>query len=70
MGYSHIMADSSASTAYDDAKRWHELESQNPNAKKLIRDCEHYLEKEKNFERDMAERAEIIQRESTSSLTD
>ena len=47
MGYSHIMADSSAFTAYDDAKRWHELESQNPNAKKLIRDCEHYLEKEK-----------------------
>ena len=47
MGYSCLMAYSSAATAYEYAKRWLALAPDDPDAQKLVRDCEAYLEKEK-----------------------
>ena len=64
MGYSHLMADDSAATAYEYAKRWLALEPENPDAQKLVRDCEGYLEEEKALARDLKERAEIMRRET------
>ncbi|WP_287224417.1 hypothetical protein [Oscillibacter sp.] len=44
MGYSCLMAYPSAATAYEYAKRWLTLAPEDPNAQKLVRDCEEYLE--------------------------
>ena len=38
------MAYSSAATAYEYAKRWLALDPDDPDAQKLVRDCEEYLE--------------------------
>ena len=40
MGYSCLMAYPSAATAYEYAKRWLTLAPEDPNAQKLVRDCE------------------------------
>ena len=64
MGYSCLMAYSSAATAYEYAKRWLTLAPEDPNAQKLVRDCEEYLEEEKALEIDQKEREEIIRRET------
>ena len=47
MGYSCLMAYPSAATAYEYAKRWLALAPDDPDAQKLVRDCEKYLEEEK-----------------------
>ena len=52
MGYSCLMAYSSAATAYEYAKRWLALLPDDPAAQKLVRDCEEYLEEEKALELD------------------
>ena len=44
MGYSCLMAYSSAAIAYEYAKRWLSLAPDDPAAQKLVRDCEEYLE--------------------------
>ncbi len=62
MGYSCLMAYSSAATAYEYAKRWLTLAPEDPDAQKLVRDCEEYLEEEKTMETDQKERGEIIRR--------
>ena len=54
----------SAATAYEYAKRWLTLAPEDPNAQKLVRDCEEYLEEEKALEIDQKEREEIIRRET------
>ena len=64
MGYSTLMAYSSSATAYEYAKRWLALAPEDPNAQKLVRDCEEYLEEEKALEIDQKEREEIIRRET------
>ena len=64
MGYSCLMAYPSAATAYEYAKRWLTLAPEDPNAQKLVRDCEEYLEEEKALEIDQKEREEIIRRET------
>ena len=64
MGYSCLMAYSSAATAYEYAKHWLDLAPEDPNAQKLVRDCEEYLEEEKALEIDQKEREEIIRRET------
>ena len=64
MGYSCLMAYPSAATAYEYAKRWLALAPEDPNAQKLVRDCEEYLEEEKTLEIDQKEREEIIRRET------
>ena len=64
MGYSCLMAYPSAATAYEYAKRWLALAPEDPNAQKLVRDCEEYLEEEKALEIDQKEREEIIRRET------
>ncbi len=64
MGYSHLMADSSALTALEYAKRWLALEPKNPAPQKLVKDCQQYLEEEKALELDMKEREEIIRQET------
>ena len=64
MGYSCLMAYSSASTAYEYAKRWLALAPEDPDAQKLVRDCEKYLEEEKALALDWSEREEIILRET------
>lgn len=64
MGYARIMADSSASAAYEYAKHWLALAPDDPDAMRLVRDCEKYLEEEAAFESDWKEREEIIRRES------
>ena len=58
------MAYSSASTAYEYAKRWLSLASDDPDAQKLVRDCEGYLEGERTLALDLKEREEIIRRET------
>ena len=64
MGYSCLMAYPSASTAYTYAKRWLALAPEDPDAQKLVRDCEMYLEEEKALELDWSEREESIRRET------
>ena len=64
LGYSCLMAYPSAATAYEYAKRWLTLAPEDPNAQKLVRDCEEYLEEEKALEIDQKEREEIIRRET------
>ena len=64
MGYSCLMAYSSASTAYEYAKRWLALAPEDPEAQKLVRDCEGYLEGERTLALDLKEREEIIRRET------
>ena len=70
MGYSCLMAYSSASTAYEYAKRWLALAPEDPDAQKLVRDCEKYLEEEKALELDWSEREEIIRRETIPPADD
>ena len=53
MGYSCLMAYSSAATAYEYAKRWLALAPDDPDAQKLVLDCEKYLEEEKALELDL-----------------
>ena len=60
MGYSCLMAYSSAATAYEYAKRWLSLAPDDPDAQELVRDCEKYLEEENSLELDWKEREEII----------
>ena len=64
MGYSCLMAYSSAATAYEYAKHWLALAPGDPDAQKLVRDCEEYLEEEKALEIDLKEREEFIRRET------
>ena len=64
MGYSCLMAYSSAAIAYEYAKRWLALAPDDPAAQKLVRDCEEYLEEERALKLDLKERAEIIRRET------
>ena len=64
MGYSCLMAYGSATTAYEYAKRWLSLAPDDPDAQKLVRDCEEYLEEEKALELDWNEREEFIRRET------
>lgn len=64
MGYSCLMAYCSAATAYEYAKRWLTLAPKDPDAQKLVRDCEEYLEEEKSLEIDLKQREEIIRRET------
>ena len=64
MGYSCLMAYSSAATAYEYAKRWLALAPEDPAAQKLVRDCEGYLEEERTLALDLKEREEIIRRET------
>ena len=64
MGYSCLMAYSSAAIAYEYAKRWLSLVPDDPAAQKLVRDCEEYLEEEKALEIDLKEREEFIRRET------
>ena len=64
MGYSCLMAYSSAAIAYEYAKRWLALAPDDPAAQKLVRDCEEYLEEEKALEIDLKEREEFIRRET------
>ena len=70
MGYSCLMAYSSAATAYEYAKRWLSLASDDPDAQKLVRDCEEYLEEENSLELDWKEREEIIRWETIPPADD
>ena len=64
MGYSCLMAYSSASTAYEYAKRWLALAPDDPDAQKLVWDCEAYLEEENSLEIALKEREDFIRRET------
>lgn len=64
MGYSTLMAYCSAATAYEYARRWLALAPEDPDAQKLVRDCEGYLEGERTLVLDLKEREEIIRRET------
>ena len=64
MGYSCLMAYRSAATAYEYAKHWLALAPDDPDAQKLVRDCEEYLEEENSLELDWKERVETIWRET------
>ena len=68
MGYSCLMAYSSAATAYEYAKCWLVLNPDDPAAQKLVRDCEEYLEEEKALELDLKEREEIIRKETPDDV--
>ena len=68
MGYSCLMAYRSAATAYEYAKHWLDLAPEDPNAQKLVRDCEEYLEEEKALELDLKEREEIIRKETPNDV--
>ena len=68
MGYSCLMAYHSAATAYAYAKRWLSLAPDDPDAQKLVRDCEEYLEEEKALELDWNEREEILRRETPDDV--
>ena len=68
MGYSCLMAYRSAATAYEYAKRWMALALEDPDAQKLVRDCEEYLEEEKALELDLKEREEIIRQETPNDV--
>ena len=62
MGYSCLMAYRSAATAYEYAKRWLVLALEDPDAQKLVRNCEEYLEL------DLKEREEIIRQETPNDV--
>lgn len=64
MGYAHLMANGSASVAYKYAKHWLALAPEDPDALKLVRDCEKYLEEESGLEMDWKEREEMIRSEN------
>ena len=64
MGYSYLMAYRSAATAYEYANHCLDLAPEDPNAQKLVRDCEEYLEDEKALEIDQKEREEIIRKDT------
>ena len=64
MGYSCLMTYSSAATAYEYAKYWRALAPDDPDAQKLVRDCEEYLEEENSLEIDLKEREEFIRQET------
>ena len=68
MGYSCLMAYRSAATAYEYAKCWLALAPEAPDAQKLVRDCEKYLEEERALELDLKEREEIIWRETPDDV--
>ena len=68
MGYSCLMAYRSAATAYEYAKRWLTLASEDPDAQKLVRNCEEYLEEEKALELDLKEREGIIRQETPNDV--
>ena len=68
MGYSCLMAYSSATTACEYAKRWLALAPDDPDAQKLVRDCEEYLEEGKALELDLKEREEIIRKETPDDV--
>lgn len=68
MGYSCLMAYRSAATAYEYAKYWLALTPDDPDAKKLLRNCEEYLEEEKALEMDLKEREEIIRQETSDDV--
>ena len=68
MGYSCLMAYRSAATAYEYAKRWLTLASEDPDAQKLVRNCEEYLEEEKALELDIKEREGIIRQENPNDV--
>ena len=68
MGYSCLMAYRSAATAYEYAKRWLALALEDPDAQKLVRNCEEYLEEEKALELDLKEREEIIRQETPNDV--
>lgn len=46
MGYAHLMADDTAAVDLEYGQRWLELESDNPEAQKMVSDCEGYLSEE------------------------
>ena len=58
------MAYPSSATACECARRWLALAPDDPDAQKLVRDCEAYLEEEKALALDWSEREEIIRRET------
>lgn len=64
MGYSCLMAYRSAAIAYEYAERWLNLDLEDIDAQKLVRDCETYLEEEKALELDLKEQEEIIRKET------
>ena len=67
MGYSCLMAYSSATTACEYAKRWLALAPDDPDAQKLVRDCEEYLEEGNSLELDWNEAGgDLSGRETTS----
>ena len=68
MGYSCLMAYRSAATVYEYAKRWLTLALEDPDAQKLVRNCEEYLEEEKALELDLKEREEIIRKETPDDV--
>lgn len=70
MGYSCLMAYGSATTAYEYAKRWLSLVPDDPDAQKLVWDCEKYLEEENSLELDWKEREEIIRWETIPPADD
>lgn len=49
MGYSHLMANSTAYTAYTYAKQWLALAPEDPDAQELVANCERYLEEERTL---------------------
>ena len=68
MGYSCLMAYRSAATAYEYAKCWLALAPDDPDAQKLVRDCEKYLEEENSLELDWKEREELIRKETPDDV--
>ncbi|OUQ21166.1 hypothetical protein B5E84_04065 [Lachnoclostridium sp. An14] len=66
-GYSTLMAHFSAATAYGYAQRWLALAPEDPDAQKLVRDCEGYLEGERTLALDLKEREEIIRKETPNA---
>lgn len=64
MGYSCLMAYNSANMAYEYAKRWLALAPGDPDAQKLLRDCEEYLEEDNVMQIDLKEREKIIREET------
>ena len=70
MGHSCLMTYSSAATAYEYAKRWLALAPDDPDAQKLVRDCEEYLEEENFLELDWKEREKIIRLETIPPADD
>ena len=69
MGYSCLMAYPSSATACEYARRWLALAPDDPDAQKLVRDCEADMEEEKALALDWSEREEIIRRETPDDGT-